>query len=107
MKDIKSNPRALALDLLLKTQKAEQFGRYAQGLQTEEIKVAKDGSLSNMPAYIAKKNPRTIKEARKIAEENGFANSHKKDSQDICFVPNGDYVSVIKKITGKSIRVLT
>lgn len=31
-----------------------------------EIKVGKDGSLSNMPAYIAKKNPRTIKEARKI-----------------------------------------
>lgn len=31
-----------------------------------EIVVGKDGTLSNMPAYIAKKNPRTIKEARKI-----------------------------------------
>lgn len=43
----------------------------------------------------------TKEEARKIAEENGFINSRKKDSQDICFVPDGDYVSVIKKFTGK------
>lgn len=44
----------------------------------------------------------TKEEARKIAEDNGFINSRKKDSQDICFVPDGDYVSVIKNITGKS-----
>lgn len=31
-----------------------------------EIQVAPDGSLSNMPAYIAKKNPRTIKDAGNI-----------------------------------------
>ncbi|MCC8015967.1 MAG: tRNA 2-thiouridine(34) synthase MnmA [Clostridiales bacterium] len=40
-------------------------------------------------------------EIRKIAEENGFINSDKKDSQDICFVPNGDYASFIEKHTGK------
>ena len=28
---------------------------------------------------------------REIAEESGFINSHKPDSQDICFVPNGTY----------------
>lgn len=44
----------------------------------------------------------TKEETRKIAEENGFINSRKKDSQDICFVPDGDYVSVIKKFTGKN-----
>lgn len=44
----------------------------------------------------------TKEEARKIAEDNGFINSRKKDSQDICFVPDGDYVSVIKNITGKN-----
>lgn len=38
-------------------------------------------------------------ETRKIAEENNFINANKKDSQDICFVPNGDYASVINKIT--------
>ena len=39
---------------------------------------------------------------RKIAEDNGFINSHKPDSQDICFVPNGKYADVIRKITGKT-----
>ena len=40
-------------------------------------------------------------QVRKIAEENGFINAHKKDSQDICFVPDGDYASFIEKYTGK------
>ncbi len=40
-------------------------------------------------------------DARKIAEENGFINADKKDSQDICFVPNGDYAAFIEEYTGK------
>ncbi|MBO5620015.1 MAG: tRNA 2-thiouridine(34) synthase MnmA [Butyrivibrio sp.] len=40
-------------------------------------------------------------EARAIAEENGFVNSNKKDSQDICFVPDGDYASMIKRYRNK------
>lgn len=40
-------------------------------------------------------------ETRKIASENGFVNSSKPDSQDICFVPDGDYAAVIEKYTGK------
>lgn len=42
--------------------------------------------------------------ARKIAEENGFINAHKKDSQDICFVPNGDYSKFIEEYTGKKYK---
>jgi tRNA-specific 2-thiouridylase len=34
-------------------------------------------------------------EIRRIAEENGFMNAHKRDSQDICFVRDGDYASFI------------
>ena len=34
---------------------------------------------------------------REIAQENGFINAAKPDSQDICFVPDGDYASVVKK----------
>lgn len=44
----------------------------------------------------------TKAEVRKIAEENGFINADKPDSQDICFVPNGDYVDFIERYTGKS-----
>ena len=32
----------------------------------------------------------TKDEVRKIAEENAFTTAHKKDSQDICFIPDGD-----------------
>ena len=40
-------------------------------------------------------------ETRKIAEENGFYNAQKPDSQDICFVPDGDYAKFIRNYTGK------
>ena len=39
--------------------------------------------------------------AREIANANGFLNADKPDSQDICFVPDGDYASVIRKYSGK------
>lgn len=43
----------------------------------------------------------TKEAARQIAESQGFINARKKDSQDICFVPDGDYVSFMKRYTGK------
>lgn len=39
--------------------------------------------------------------ARELAEENGLINANKPDSQDICFVPDGDYVAAIKRFSGK------
>ena len=39
---------------------------------------------------------------RNLADEYGLINSRKPDSQDICFVPDGDYVSFIRKHTSKS-----
>ena len=41
-------------------------------------------------------------ETRKIAEKLNFVNAEKHDSQDICFVPGGDYVAAIKKINNKT-----
>ena len=35
-------------------------------------------------------------EVRKIAQEHSFINAQKHDSQDICFVPDGDYVSFLR-----------
>lgn len=40
-------------------------------------------------------------DARKIAESNGFINAGKGDSQDICFIPDGDYASFIMRATNK------
>ena len=40
-------------------------------------------------------------EIREIAEENGLINARKRESQDICFVPDGDYASFIRRHTGK------
>ncbi|MCQ2381751.1 MAG: tRNA 2-thiouridine(34) synthase MnmA [Clostridia bacterium] len=41
-------------------------------------------------------------EVREIARVNGFVNADKSESQDICFVPNGDYAQVIEHFTGKT-----
>ena len=38
---------------------------------------------------------------RRLAEENGFVTARKRDSQDICFVPDGDYVAFLERYTGK------
>ena len=40
-------------------------------------------------------------EVRRIAEKHDFINANKPDSQDICFVPDGDYVSALKRFSGK------
>ncbi len=39
---------------------------------------------------------------REIAEASGLASANRKDSQDICFVPDGDYAAFIERYTGKS-----
>ena len=40
-------------------------------------------------------------EARTLAEEMGLINAKKRDSQDICFIPDGDYFRFIREYTGK------
>lgn len=41
-------------------------------------------------------------QVREIAEANGFINAKKRDSQDICFVPDGKYAQFIESYTGKT-----
>ena len=43
----------------------------------------------------------TKQEVRELAAGRGFANADKPESQDICFVPDGDYASFIRKRTGR------
>ena len=40
-------------------------------------------------------------DVRRIAEQQGFCNSGKHDSQDICFVPDGDYAGFMESYTGR------
>ena len=44
----------------------------------------------------------TKDETRRIADGLGFINANKPDSQDICFVPDGDYYGAICRFTRKS-----
>ncbi len=44
----------------------------------------------------------TKAQVRELAADLGFINAKKKDSQDICFVPDGDYAAFIEGTTGKS-----
>ena len=44
----------------------------------------------------------TKEQVRRIAEEHGFVNARKHDSQDICFVPGGDYTAFLREYTGKA-----
>ncbi len=44
----------------------------------------------------------TKMQIREIAEENGFVNAKKHDSQDICFVPDGDYAGFIERYSKKT-----
>lgn len=43
----------------------------------------------------------TKAQVRDIAQQQGFLNAKKKDSQDICFVPDGDYRAFMERHTGK------
>ena len=45
----------------------------------------------------------TKEETRRLAEEHGFVNARKRDSQDICFVPDGDYAAFIRRWTGRDL----
>ncbi len=41
-------------------------------------------------------------EVRAIAEAQGFLNARKKDSQDVCFIPDGDYLAFMEGYRGRA-----
>jgi len=43
----------------------------------------------------------TKPQVRQLASASGFDNADRPESQDICFVPDGDYASVIKRYSGR------
>ena len=44
----------------------------------------------------------TKTEVREIAEREGLITARKRDSQDICFIPDGDYAAFLQNYTGKT-----
>ena len=44
----------------------------------------------------------TKAQVRQLAQDRGFANAGKQESQDICFVPDGDYAGFIQRYAGRS-----
>ena len=54
---------------------------------------------SRLPHIILPLGEMTKSEIREIAARNSFENAHRKDSQDICFIPNGEYASFIRSHT--------
>ncbi len=44
----------------------------------------------------------TKEQIRQMAEQQGFLNAKKRDSQDICFIPDGDHTAFIHRYTGEN-----
>ena len=92
-------------------------GHYARIVEdgTENFRMTKAADLSRDQSYVLYPIPRerlahtlfplgglTKTEVRTIAEREGFVNARKHDSQDICFVPDGDYLAFMERYTGKT-----
>lgn len=92
-------------------------GHYAQILEDGAggFRLAKAADPSRDQSYVLCPIPRTRlahtlfplggltkAQVREIAEREGFVNARKHDSQDICFVPDGDYLAFMERHTGKT-----
>ena len=92
-------------------------GHYARIAQDGAggFRMGKAADLSRDQSYVLYPIPRerlahtlfplgelTKAEVREIAERQGFVNARKHDSQDICFVPDGDYLAFMERYTGKT-----
>ena len=75
----------------------EPSGRYADAQKDQSYFLAllNQAQLSKIVFPLA---ALTKPEVRRIAEKAGLLNAHKSDSQDICFVPDGDYTAVIEAV---------
>ena len=84
---------------------AEENGRY---LLKKGLDPAKDQSYvlynltqEQLSHLVFPLGELTKPEVREIARQHGFVTASKSDSQDICFVPDGDYGSFLERYRGK------
>jgi len=91
-------------------------GHYARIVETPDgLRLRKAVDLSKDQSYVLyflgrEQLSRTLfplgeltkPQVREIAAAHGFVNAEKQDSQDICFVPDGDYGAFLEEYTGKT-----
>ena len=84
----------------------ETSGRYllkkAKDLSKDQSYVLWSLTQEQLAHTVFPLNSLSKAETRQIAEENGFVNAKKHDSQDICFVPDGDYAGFVERYTGNT-----
>ena len=87
----------------------EARGRYllkkAKDLTKDQSYVLYSLSQSELSHILFPLGDMTKVEVRAIAEKEGLVNAKKRDSQDICFVPDKNYVGFIERMTGKEIPI--
>lgn len=90
-----------------KTEFSEKYNQYVLR-KSDEINKDQTYFLYAIPKYEIEhiifplQNLKEKKDTRKIAEENGLEIAKKKDSQEICFIPNDDYKTFLERhITSK------
>lgn len=101
--------KKLGCDLLAtghyaRTERDERTGRY---LLKKAVDLSKDQSYvlygltqAQLAHIVFPLGEKTKDEARVIAQQAQLLTAHKSDSQDICFIPKGDYASFIESYTG-------
>lgn len=92
-----------------KTEYSEKYGRYVLK-KSEEEKKDQTYFLYYVPKEMIEhilfplQNRKSKEETRKIAEQNELEIAHKKDSQEICFIPDNDYKSFLKKYSIQKLK---
>lgn len=101
--------RRIATGHYAKVEKHPVSGRYAirnsKTAQKDQTYALYRLTQEQLKAMVLPIGDYTKEEVRKIAEEIGGFIAHKSDSQDICFIPDGDYSAFIVNQRGKSGKV--
>ncbi len=73
----------------------------AKDLSKDQSYVLYDLTEEQLSHTVFPLGDKTKTEARQMADDKEFVTSHKSDSQDICFVPDGDYAGMIRRYRKK------
>ena len=83
----------------------EKLGRYilrkAVDLSKDQSYVLYMADQKTLARILFPLGEQTKTETREIAEQMGFVNANKHDSQDICFVPDGEYAAFLERYRNK------